>query len=129
MRIGKTIEEMKEMILSSLDKDNKSYILKIDSHAEARLLLESIKSFEKSFPWIWVLLDENKVISFGIPLSSLIIAMSIVEFPASPDWKAIPKIPININGKMIEKKREIFDRVFTLKCIKNNAYNLFLFIV
>ena len=47
MRVGRTLDEMKEMILSSLDKNNKSYILKIDSHAEARLLLESIKSFEK----------------------------------------------------------------------------------
>ena len=47
MKVGRTLEEMKEMITSSLDKDNKAYILKIDSHAEARLLLESVKSFEK----------------------------------------------------------------------------------
>ena len=47
MKVGRTLDEMKEMIVSSLNKDNKSYILKIDSHDEARLLLESVRAFEK----------------------------------------------------------------------------------
>jgi hypothetical protein len=47
MKVGRTLDEMKEMIISSLNENNKSYILKIDNHDEARLLLESIRAFDK----------------------------------------------------------------------------------
>jgi len=47
MKIMKTMEEVKTTVLSTLGNQNKAYFIKIENHDEARLLLESVRAFEK----------------------------------------------------------------------------------
>jgi hypothetical protein len=47
MKIMKTMEEVKSTVLSTLGDQNKAYFIKIENHDEARLLLESVRAFEK----------------------------------------------------------------------------------
>ena len=47
MKVMKSMEEVKTTVLSTLGDQNKAYFIKIENHDEARLLLESVRAFEK----------------------------------------------------------------------------------